>query len=71
MVSAGALGKCSEELDAPSNGCVRVSLGCRGAFDARPSESEENNPLGFGSSPDDIAVSAVAMSARSIDSSQP
>lgn len=50
-VSAGALGRCSDELDAPSNGWVNVSLGCRGVFAARPNVNDENRPLFcFGSS---------------------
>lgn len=54
VVSDVELGRCRDELDAPSSGWVRVSLGCRGTFAARPSDNEENSPFGLGSSADDI-----------------
>ena len=38
-------GRWIEELEAPRSGCVRVSLGWRGARVARPSESDENKPF--------------------------
>jgi hypothetical protein len=44
------VGRCSDELEAPRRGCVKVSLGCRGVRAARPSEREENIPFCLGSS---------------------
>jgi hypothetical protein len=43
-------GRCSDELEAPRRGCVKVSLGCRGVRAARPSEREEKMPFCLGSS---------------------
>jgi len=38
-------GRCVEELEAPRSGCVRVSLGVRGARVALPRDKDENKPF--------------------------